>query len=280
MAPWVPFEPQAGTQATRCCRGFAEDLRAHDRPRSPRRDRSRTACSQLKGGSLTCTCVTLSDSLATTPGRAPLCTPLPAPLCPGARGAASPQSPGRPSSMPAPAFPRTRQADRPVGERVPPAWQRCHTSCHTTSPSGPALLTRLLGSEPNSPDGELACGERPGSAPACVPRMLLELGGLWTARTLPVPPVTRGRVRSRRPRSHCAPGGAPGFPCHDARRRPGGRLRAAPSQPDPRLLLLLLRAVHGARPPTQTQAGGRESPSTHSRSSLLGQGSRWYQHYF
>lgn len=216
-------------------------------------------------------------SLATTPGRAPLRTPLPAPLCPGAGHAASPQSPGRPSSMPAPAFPRTRQADRPVGERVPPAWQRCHTSCHTTSPSGPALLTSLLGSERNSPDGELACGERPGSAPACVPRMLLELGGLWTARTLPVPPVTRGRVRSRRPRSHCAPGGAPGFPCHDAPRRPGGRLRAAPSQPDPRLLL---RAVHGARPPTQTQAGGRESPSTHSRSSLLGQGSRWYQHYF
>lgn len=120
MAPWVPFEPQAGTQATRRCRGFAEDLRAHDRPRSPRRDRSRTACSQLKGGSLTCTCVTLSDSPATTPGRAPLRTPLPAPLCPGAGGAASPQSPGRPSSMPAPAFPRTRQADRPVGSACPP----------------------------------------------------------------------------------------------------------------------------------------------------------------
>lgn len=280
MAPWVPFEPQAGTQATRRCRGFAEDLRAHDRPRSPRRDRSRTACSQLKGGSLTCTCVTLSDSPATTPGRAPLRTPLPAPLCPGAGHAASPQSPGRPSSTPAPAFPRTRQADRPVGERVPPAWQRCHTSCHTTSPSGPALLTRLLGSERNSPDGELACGERPGSAPACVPRMLLELGGLWTARTLPVPPVTRGRVRSRRPRSHCAPGGAPGFPRSRSPSSPRGTAQSGtfPARPSPASPASPRRPWRKApHPDTDGRSG---VASTHSRSSLLGQGSRWYQHYF
>lgn len=120
MAPWVPFEPQAGTQATRRCRGFAEDLRAHDRPQSPRRDRSRTACSQLKGGSLTCTCVTLSDSPATTPGRAPLRTPLPAPLCPGAgsrphRRALDAPAPCRPPRFPA----RVRPTGR-WGSACPP----------------------------------------------------------------------------------------------------------------------------------------------------------------